>query len=103
MLAVDALSDAELRALLLDCLTLWGVPGRVEAAENGLAVIVREECFMVRRAEPGLRPVRWFLQTPEREAAGRPPRAVPAIGALLTSLRNALGAASGSRLRIGAG
>ena len=98
---MDALSDAELRALLLDCLKLWEVPGRVEAAEDGLAVIVRGACFMVRRAEPGLRPVRWFLQTPERAAAGRAARAIPAIGALLTSLRNALGAAPASRLQIG--
>jgi hypothetical protein len=100
---MGGLSDAELRGLLLDCLTLWGVQGRVEAAEDGLAVIVEGQRFLVRRAEPELRPVRWFLQTPERETAGRPARAVPATGALLTALRNAMGAAPGNRLRIGAG
>ena len=100
---MHALSDAELRALLLDCLTLWGVQGKIEAAEDGLAVIVQGARFKVRRAEADLRPARWFLQTPEREAAGRAPRAVPAIGALLTSLRHALGAAGGARLRIGPG
>ena len=89
--------------LLLDCLKLWEIQGRVEAADDGLALIVPTGRFLVQRAEPKLRPVRWFLQTPEREAAGRQPRAVPAIGALLTALRNALGATPGSRLRIGAG
>ena len=89
--------------LLLDCLKLWDVQGRVEAADKGLAVLAPAGRFLVRRAEPDLQPVRWFIQTPEREAAGRQPRAVPAIGALLTSLRNALGATPGSRLRIGAG
>ncbi len=95
------MTDAELRALLLDCLALWKIDGRVEAADDGLAVIVRGERFLVRRAGADLRPVRWFLQTPERAAAGREPRAVPAVGALLTALRNALGADPGTRLRIG--
>ena len=89
--------------LLLDCLLLWEIQGRVEAADDGLAVIVPAGRFLVRRAAPELQPVRWFMQTPEREVAGRQPRAVPAIGALLTTLRNALGAAPGTRLRIGAG
>ena len=96
------MTDAELRGLLLDCLTLWGVDGRVEAAETGLAVVVRAARFLVNRAAPDLRPVRWFLQTPERAAAGRSPRAVPAVGALLAALRNALGATPGTQLRIGA-
>ena len=96
------MTDAELRGLLLDCLTLWGVDGRVEAAEEGLAVVVQDARFLVNRAGSDLRPVRWFLQTPERAAAGRSPRAVPAIGALLAALRNALGATPGTQLRIGA-
>ena len=96
------MTDGELRGLLLDCLALWGVDGRVEAAEEGLAVVVRDARFLVNRAGPDLRPVRWFLQTPERAAAGRSPRAVPAIGALLAALRNALGATPGTQLRIGA-
>ena len=102
-LKAGPLTDAELRGLLLDCLTLWGLEGRVEAAENGLAVIVRGARLQILRAGPDLRPVRWFLQTPEREAAGRHPRAVPAVGALLTALRHALGADPGTRLRIGTG
>ena len=96
------MTDAELRGLLLDCLILWGVDGRVEAAEEGLAVVVQDARFVVNRAGPDLRPVRWFLQTPERAAAGRSPRAVPAVGALLAALRNALGATPGTQLRIGA-
>jgi len=96
------LSDAELRALLLDCLNLWGVQGRVAAVEDGLAVSAAEGRFLVQRAGPDLRPVRWFLQTPERAQAGRPARAIPSIPALLTALRNALGAEQGNKLRIGA-
>jgi hypothetical protein len=96
-------SDAELRGLLLDCLVLWGIKGRVVAAPDGLAVIVNGESFRVSHADKDLRPVRWFLQTPEREAAGRAPRAMPSVGALLTALRNALGAEPGARLRIGSG
>lgn len=98
---MPATSDAELRALLLDCLRLWNVKGRVEAAEDGVRVIVGDAQLQVSRASAGLRPVRWLLQTPERDAAGRSPRAVPAIGALLTALRNALDAAPGARLRVG--
>jgi hypothetical protein len=96
------LSDAELRALLLDCLSLWGVRGRVAAVEDGLAVSAAEGRFLVQRADPDLRPVRWFLQTPEPAQAGRPARAIPSIPALLTALRNALGAEQGNKLRIGA-
>ena len=86
------------RGLLRSCNGL----SAVEAAEEGLAVVVQDARFLVHRAGPDLRPVRWFLQTPERAAAGRSPRAVPAIGALLAALRNALGATPGTQLRIGA-
>ncbi len=56
----------------------------------------------MQRAPVDMRPVRWLLQTPERRAANRPPRAAPSIVAVLTALRNALGAEGGNRLRIGA-
>ena len=56
--------------------------------------------FLLQRAPADMRPVRWLLQTPERAAAGRPPRAIPSIVALLSALRNALGAAPGNRLRV---
>jgi len=49
-----------------------------------------------------MRPMRWLLQTPERRAADRPPRAAPSIVAVLTALRHALGAEGGNKLRIGA-
>jgi hypothetical protein len=64
------------------------------AAENGI--------FHLQRAPPDMRPVRWLLQSPERAAANRPPRALPSVVGLLSALRNALGAASANRLRIGA-
>ena len=76
------MTDAELRGLLLDCLSLWGIAGRVEAHSDGLAV---GGSFVVQRAPIDMRPVRWLLHRP-----GRSPRAAPSIGALLTALRNAL-------------
>jgi hypothetical protein len=97
------MTDAELRNLLQDCLTLWRIEGRVAAGEAGLEVRTADGSFVVERADPDARPVRWLLQTPLRRAASRSPRAAPAIGALLHALRNALGAERGMPLRIGVG
>jgi hypothetical protein len=96
-------TDAELRALLLDCLTLWDVEGRVNAADDGLEIAVAEGRYVIERAPDELRPVRWFLQTPERRSAGRTPRAAPSVVALLSALRNAIGASRGNTARIGPG
>jgi len=95
-------TDAELRALLMDCLALWGVGGRVAAGAEGMQIATDRGVYLVQRAPPDMRPVRWLLQTPERRAAARPPRVAPSIVALLTALRNALGAEAGNRVRIGA-
>ena len=84
------MTDAELRALLADCLKLWTVPGTVHAGDTGLTIDTPAGIFAVSRAATDLRPLRWFYQTPERVAAGRPPRAVPSVMALLSALRNAL-------------
>ena len=97
------MTDAELRNLLQDCLTLWRIDGRVAASDTGMEVRTADGTFLIEHAAPDLRPVRWLLQTPPRRAAGRPPRATPAIGALLSALRNALGAERGVSLRIGMG
>jgi hypothetical protein len=96
------LTDAELRALLLDCAELWGVEARITAGADGMEVAARPGTFLVQRAPTYMRPVRWLLQSPERAAANRPPRAVPSIVALLSALRNELGAAGANRLRVGA-
>jgi hypothetical protein len=97
------MTDAELRSLLLDCLKLWGVPGKVTAHGHGLVIETPGGAFTVARAAPDLRPVRWFYQTPERAAAGRPPRAAPSIVALLSALRNAMAGEGGDRLHVGGG
>jgi len=96
-------TGGELRGLLRDCLILWAVKARVEAGEDGVTIETAEGRFTVSAADPDLRPVRWFLQTPDRRAAGRQPRAIPSIVALLSALRSATGGESGDRLRIGAG
>ncbi len=95
------MTDAQLRALLLDCLKLWEVKGKVTADDVGLRIDTANGPFTVARADPDLLPVRWFYQTPERAAARRPPRAAPSIVALLSALRNAMGGTGGTGLRIG--
>jgi hypothetical protein len=90
------LTDAALRSLLLDCLKLWGVPGKITVRDDGVAIETDVGLFTVARAEPALRPVRWFYQTPERAAAGRAARAAPSIVALLAGLRNAMQAGARS-------
>jgi hypothetical protein len=72
------MTDAQLRVLLLDCLKLWEVKGKVTMRETNLAI-----------------------ETPGGAAAGRPPRAAPSIVALLSALRNAMEGTGGDRLRIG--
>ena len=95
------MTDAELRGLLLDCLTLWTVDARLHAGPEGWEIGTEDGVFSIARADADLRPVRWFLQTPERRAAGRPARAAPSIVAALSALRNKLGATGGQKLRIG--
>jgi hypothetical protein len=97
------MTDAEMRALLIDCLTVWGIPASVLAGDTGLQIAAQDGIYVLHRAAPEMRPARWLLQTPARQAANRPPRAAPSIVALLTALRNALGADGGNRLRIGIG
>jgi hypothetical protein len=99
----SAPTDAELRALLIDCLALWDVRGRVSASDDGMTIVTDDGTYLLRRAAAEIRPARWLLQTPARRAANRPPRAAPSIVALLTALRSALGAEGGNRLRIGMG
>jgi hypothetical protein len=96
-------TDAQLRSLLLDCLKLWAVNGKVVVREAGVTIQTEAGCFDITRAAPDLLPVRWLYHTPERAAAGRPPRAVPSIVALLSALRNATAGAGGDRLRVGEG
>jgi hypothetical protein len=96
-------TDAELRGLLLDCLKLWAVDGLLVAGGEGWVIETAEGAYSIARADAELRPARWFLQTPERRAAGRPPRAAPSIVAALSALRNNLGAGRGMKLRVGSG
>jgi len=91
-------SDAELLALLKDSVALWGVDAPVAVGADSIAV----GTLLVQRAPADMRPVRWLLQTTERAAANRSPRALPSVVALLSALRNALGAEGANRLRIGA-
>jgi hypothetical protein len=93
---------SQLRGLISDCLTVWGVRGRVSPCAEGVEIVVDGGSLLLERAPVDMRPVRWLLQTAERRAANRPPRAAPSIVAVLSALRNALGAEGGNRLRIGA-
>lgn len=95
-------TQAELRAVLRDCLTLWSVDAVVTVTADAIILTTEAGPFTVQPADPDLHPVRWLLQTPERAAAGRPPRATPSIVALLAALRNHIGGYGGEKLRIGA-
>ncbi|MSP00778.1 MAG: hypothetical protein EXR07_06990 [Acetobacteraceae bacterium] len=95
------MTEAEFRTLLTDCLKLWGIQGKPRPGPDGWEIDTQDGAFSIGRADPDLRPARWCLQTPERRAAGRPPRMAPSIVAALSALRNNLGAARGEKLRIG--
>lgn len=95
------MTDTEVLGLLRDCLRLWDTPGQLVADEDGWCIRTEDGAFAIGRADPELRPARWWLQTPERRAAGRPPRMAPSIVAALSALRNNLGAARGPKARIG--
>ena len=94
------MTPADLRALLRDALILWDIPGRVTVEPDHIAITHGAVTWRITR---GQAPTRWFLQTPEREAAARAPRATSSITALLTALRAALGVAKGGTARIGPG
>jgi len=85
--------------LLIDCLSLWGVDGRVSVNNEAIEIATSSITLRVQRAPRDMLPVRWLLH----RSANRPPRVVPSIVALLTAVRNALGAEGGNRLRIGFG
>jgi len=93
-------TEAELRNLLMDCLTLWEIAAKPVRGVEGWEIETADGVFSIIAADAELRPARWFLQTPERRAAGRPPRAAPSIVAALSALRNNLGAAAGDKLRV---
>ncbi|MBS0640811.1 MAG: hypothetical protein JSS43_13105 [Proteobacteria bacterium] len=97
------MNDAQLRALLLDCLVLWEVTGTVRVDAGAITIATGAGVITVTRADPDLRPVRWFYQTAERAAAKRPPRAAPSIVALLSALRNTLEGVGGDRLHVPGG
>lgn len=94
------MTPADLRALIRDALTLWDIRAQVTVEPDHIALIHDQKTY---RISQGPAPTRWFLQTPERAAASRPPRPAPSITALLTALRAALGVPRGGSARIGPG
>jgi hypothetical protein len=94
------MTPADQRALLRDALRLWDIPATVTVEADHIAIARPDGTW---RITPGPAPTRWFLQTPERAAAGRPPRPAPSITALLSALRTALGQPRGTSARIGPG
>ena len=95
------MTQAEFLSLLRDCLSLWDIDARLVAEDDGLVLFAEGGRYHLAAVDASLRPARWRLQTPAREAAGRPARMHPSIGALLSALRNELGAHRGNRLRVG--
>jgi hypothetical protein len=95
------MTQAELIALLRDCLTLWGEEGTLAAGDASVLLTTAAGRFEIAAAPVADRPVRWLLHTPARVAAGRPARRHNSISGLLSALRNELGAQVGNRLRVG--
>ena len=85
--------------LLIDCLSLWGVEGRISVNDGAIEIATSNATLRVQRAPHDMLPVRWLLH----RSADRPPRVAPSIVALLTALRNALGAEGGNKLIVGPG
>jgi hypothetical protein len=82
-------TDAELRALLMDCLRLWGVEGRVAVGAGGVEILTAGACFILRRARADEAPMRWRLSALP-ETAGQRARFAPSIAAMLSALRKAV-------------
>jgi hypothetical protein len=100
---VPALGAGEVCNLLRDCLFLWNVAAHVTPGADAITIHTSDGTFTLKSAPADACPARWFLQTPTRAAANRPPRALPSIVAALSALANALGGGSGSTLRVGTG
>lgn len=85
-----------LRALLADSLTLWGVAGRVEIADDRIKIIAAEKVLHVAQGAPGEAPMRWWLISETRR------RPAASMLGLLRSLRYALNAteAESARARV---
>ena len=97
------MTPAETLSLVRDCLVLWQVDAKLAVgAEEIILTTAAGERYTIAAVDVSQRPARWRLQTPARKNAGRPPRMHPSIGALLSALRNELGANIGNRLRVGA-
>ena len=84
------MTPAELRALVADALVLWGAGGKVEIADPGVTITLPVGVCRLWAAEPDARPVRWWIETPERRAAGRGPRPASSIVAALAVVRSSL-------------
>jgi hypothetical protein len=54
------MTDAQLRGLLLDCLKLWEVKGKVTVRDTCIAIEMPGGLFTVARAGANLRPLRLF-------------------------------------------
>lgn len=87
------MSQAALRDLLADALALWDAPGRVVAEGDGVAVLLGAARATVLPADPALRPVRWFVTTPER--SGRAAASVAGVLGVLRDWARTLGPAQG--------
>ncbi|HEY6430537.1 MAG TPA: hypothetical protein VIZ17_01015 [Acetobacteraceae bacterium] len=85
------MTEAELRALVADCVAVWGVGGRVAgAADGGVEVASATGRCVIRAAGMEERPARWYVEVPERVGAGRASRGLPSVVAMLAALRRRL-------------
>jgi hypothetical protein len=98
-----ALDSAAARSLLSDSLTVWRVHGVVEASELPVIAVIHAEDGTVARVESAIAseaPIRWWVRWQPPGAATSRSRPCTSIVMLLRTVRVALGAENGNRLRL---
>ena len=89
------MTPPELRDLVADSLALWGVPGRVTVADEGVVLVAPDGTpLRIQPAAPAERPLRWWLERPGQR------RPCTSVLGLLRGLRNAVGAGEGEARRL---
>lgn len=99
---MTAEASARIRALLADSLAVWKVRGNVTPGEPPADAVIHAENGTVVWVEPAQAPdapIRWWVRWHEPGGAPRSRPCASAVG-LLRTVREALGAGNGYRLRI---
>ena len=101
--AMRAQDSARARLLLSDSLTVWRVRGGVDAGEHPVIAVIHAEDGTEVRVESAAvaeTPIRWWVRWQPPGAATSRSRPCTSIVMLLRTVRGALGAENGNKLRL---